>query len=786
MSAADEAVESLAGATMAEPVKNLVVSLLAQHGQASPAPAKSPADAGRVFVTSISVEGFRGIGPSATLPLEPRPGLTLVVGPNGCGKSTFAEAAERALTGTTVRWRGVAGDARANWRNVHHEHRARVAVSLRGSHDAVDSTIAVEWGVNEEFDVQRRTIEPVGAQAGVVERWLGGLESFPPLLPYAALDAVVSGTASALFDAFDSLLGLADLERAVKDAGVQESAATALLATEKGAREEAVGACRASGDADLVALAELIATRGSDANAIAERVVNLRGATSNREVDTYATLDLVDQRAVLAAAERLETVRAEVASLANAQASRAEGLADLLAVALRVHSTGESVPCPVCRQGTLDDAWRQGAVTQVDQLREEFGQLEFARMADRDAVAALEAELPSVARLRPIDGVPAAAELLARCGALANALRAGEGPSQLVDRFVEVATLVEACRSQANERRDDRARRAAPCAEAVARWSAEARAAAGAAEAKKTSTAAKKWLRGEIQRLRDVRLTAISEHTHSIWTRLRQTSTIELGPLELLSSGTQRKLGLRCLADGRPAMARSVLSQGELHALALALFLPRALHPDSSFGFVLIDDPVQALDQLKVDGLAEVLADVAKTHQVIVFTHDGRLPDAIDRLGLPATVLEVSRGAESTVAVTRGGDAVSRALDEAGALASDTKLTTELALVAIAASCQAAVEASALRAFRRHPRVKGLTPAELDAAIDTASTTWDTVSLGLHGEVRTSTAAGVESRSRKVIGTLRSSTHEQLTGWTPRDLVNETRRAIRELFGDGR
>lgn len=786
MSAADEAVASLAVATVAEPVKNLVLSLLAEHGQAAPAASSAPADGGRVFVTGISIEGFRGIGPPATLSLDARPGLILVVGPNGCGKSTFAEGAERALTGTTVRWDGAGGDARANWRNVHHEQRAKVAISLRGAQDGVDSTIAVEWGANDQFDVARRTIKPAGAQVAVVERWLAALEVFPPLLPYAALDAVVSGTASALFDAFDGLLGLADLERAVKAVGVHESVATALLDTEKRAQEEAGAACRASGIADLVALADEIAARDADADAISARVLDRQGSTSDRDVDAYAAIDVVDQRAVLAAAERLERARAEVASLASAQASRAAGLADLLVAALRVHSAGVSVPCPVCRQGTLDDAWRQGAVTQVDQLREELGQLDLARTADREAVAALEAELPSVARLRPIDEVPAGVDLLAGRAALAQALRAGVEPSHLVDHFVEVAALVDACRSQANERRDDRARLSGPCIEAVARWSTAWDAANGAAAAKKTAVAAKKWLRGEIQRLRDVRLTVISEHTQRIWGRLRQTSTIELGPLELLSSGTQRKLGLRCLADGRPAMARSVLSQGELHALALALFLPRALHPDSPFGFVLIDDPVQALDQLKVDGLAEVLADVARTHQVIVFTHDGRLPEAVERLGLPATVLEVSRGAESTVAVTLGGDAVSRALDEAGALASDTKLTTELALVAIAASCQAAVEASALRAFRRHPRVKGLTLDELDAAIDTASTTWDTVSLGLHGEVRTSTAAGVESRARKVIGTLRSSTHEQLTGWTPRDLVNETRRAIRELFGDGR
>src|SRR3712207_8206787 len=40
----------------------------------------------------------------STLSLQPRPGLTVVVGRNGSGKSSFAEALELLMTGTTKRW----------------------------------------------------------------------------------------------------------------------------------------------------------------------------------------------------------------------------------------------------------------------------------------------------------------------------------------------------------------------------------------------------------------------------------------------------------------------------------------------------------------------------------------------------------------------------------------------------------------------------------------------------------------------------------------------------------
>jgi hypothetical protein len=80
-----------------------------------------------VYLASITVEGFRGVGPATTLKFRPGPGLTLVVGRNGSGKSSFAEGIEYLLTGRNYRWEKRPKVWESGWRNLHKSD----AVSLK-------------------------------------------------------------------------------------------------------------------------------------------------------------------------------------------------------------------------------------------------------------------------------------------------------------------------------------------------------------------------------------------------------------------------------------------------------------------------------------------------------------------------------------------------------------------------------------------------------------------------------------------------------------------------------
>ncbi|MGW0180627.1 AAA family ATPase, partial [Nocardia sp. NPDC003345] len=165
-----------------------------------------------IFLRAIRVRGFRGIGPETVLELPDGPGLTVVTGRNGSGKSSFAEAAELALTGGNRRWDGRSSAWREGWRNLHHTGPVRVELELRGD-GGEPLTVAREWSAEDALPgggwTQRRG---AGPPAGFARTdWAVPLELYRPFLSYSELGALVDGKPSELFDALHQLLGLDEL-----------------------------------------------------------------------------------------------------------------------------------------------------------------------------------------------------------------------------------------------------------------------------------------------------------------------------------------------------------------------------------------------------------------------------------------------------------------------------------------------------------------------------------------------------------------------------------------------
>ena len=164
------------------------------------------------------------------------------------------------------------------------------------------------------------------------------------------------------------------------------------------------------------------------------------------------------------------------------------------------------------------------------------------------------------------------------------------------------------------------------------------------------------------------------------------------------------------------------MSQGEVNALALSIFLPRATLAASPFRFLVIDDPVQAMDPAKVDGLASVLDEVSRTRQVIVFTHDDRLTEAVRGWTSPRTSSKSPAGQDPWWKSGARSTRSNGQLKDARALCADKVLPDDVAARVVPGLCRIAVEAAFTEAIRRKQLRAGRRHADVEDAIEAADT----------------------------------------------------------------
>ena len=150
----------------------------------------------------------------------------------------------------------------------------------------------------------------------------------------------------------------------------------------------------------------------------------------------------------------------------------------------------------------------------------------------------------------------------------------------------------------------------------------------------------------------------------------------------------------------------------------------------------------------KVDGLACVFSTVAQERQVVVFTHDERLPESVRRLQIPAHVIEVVRRLGSQVACRTIRDPVSQYLSDARALVHTDGLPAGAAARAVPLFCRLAMEAACADSFRRR-RIGGGEPhTDTDEMLNAARTLMAKLALALFDDAaRTGEVPGRINRS---------------------------------------
>lgn len=776
------------------------------HGTARPSrPTSGGSDAAvpeppGAYLRSITVEGFRGIGPAATLMLATGPGLTLVVGRNGSGKSSFAEGLEVLLTGGNKRWDGRSAVWKDGWRCLH-----RPSPCAVGAEFAVEAlgTVTVErkWDETVALDASTAWFQAKGASRQPYEQlgWHAAVRIHRPLLPYTELGAVFDRP-SEIHDALVEVLGLGEFDAVQKTLQSARKSREAIVST-AGARLTGIlprvrAAAEASGDQRGVAAARALAGKKPDLDAL-RQALDDRGASSSDEGVTLlrqAAMQVPEppREAVAAAACELREAAASVEQSRDTDAGRARALAKLLDEALRYHAAHASGDCPVCgTSDALDDGWRDGTSAALADLRARAEAAERAHVRlDRATTAAHGLVRVSSAAVAPVAamGIASAAPALAvveqwnRGSAIADPVALAAHLEQHVDAL---ASSLDAFRADVQAELSRREDLWQPIATELRDWVPQALAAADAQAQVADLKKAESWFKGVQADMRAERFRPIADRAKAIWKQLRQQSNVELEDVALKGAATQRSVALDVTVDGVPGAALGVMSQGELNALALSLFMPRASLLESPFRFMVIDDPVQSMDPSRVDGLARALHEAARTRQVVVFTHDDRLPAAVRHLQIPATVNEVTRRPGSVVDTRELKSPVQRYFDDAMAIVKTESLPPEVQRRLVPGFCRSGVEAACLAVVRRRRLKVGAAHYDIEVLIDDADSLRKKLALALFddeeraGEV----GRGLNNRwrgSEAVFRALNEGAHGDYDGGLER-LARDAERLAKEL-----
>lgn len=692
----------------------------------------------RAFLESVAVTGFRGIGPTSTLALRPGPGLTLVVGRNGSGKSSFAEALEFAMTGDSLRWAGKSLDWKNGWRNLHAQDDPAITVELRVDGEREPRTVRVNWSSAKlESAKTAVTVPGYGRQDLDSLGWSDAVKTFRPFLPYKELSTISEGRPIDRYNALAPMLGMEALQTPIENLRQARLSAERQRTEAEDHVSQVTELLRESPDKRASTAMEAL-SGAWDLERIEALVTGTDPASAQREglLATLEQLPSPDLDRVAVAASDLREAAERQEALRGSDAERAEKLAALLEAAVDMHEQHGDADCPVCgRDNGLHSERVADLKGEIERLRSEAGEV---LDAGRAMLHAQRSAREAIGTMPPVLGAAAATDIGVDVSAPVAAWQAWiDAPDTPIDLAahlesvcLQVQDATDTVRAAAATRRRRLADQWRPMAESLAEVLPIAHKGLSAAQRVTPLRSAENWLKRCEAAIRDERFDSVKAQVADVWETLAVGSNVMLEDVRL----GNKKVVMDVTVDGDSSVALGVMSQGELHALALSLFIPRVKFEASPFGFAILDDPVQAMDPVRVDGLARVLHSLAQTRQVVVFTHDDRLPTAVRRLQIPATILLVTRRPKSRVELKASLDPLQAAIEDARAVEFSGGLPEEVSRRVVPNLCRQAIEAACLESGRRRLLRIGMGLDECETRWTDAPRLLPRIAIALYGD----------------------------------------------------
>lgn len=590
-----------------------------------------PAIGHRWALTKVRISGYQGVGTGIPLEVDfdPMPGITILHGPNGAGKSSITDAIETALLGAPRK--PVVTDTGGSsplWERVHTNRdadEAEVELSLVCKGESLTITCKLDkmgQPIGHSCRISSQNAERSIELAKTT--WKSAVAGHRPIFAYAAVERQVQ-RAKDLQAFLESLLAFGGCFDIFKQAVEVDAAAS------KSSKQE--------WDRALASAQSAVNNVDQERNTSGSRVLQplIWPAVTDDPDQWLSGQGLADTGSAVQEItddhlNRLVTAASEAKAAVNQLREHEQSLLARLAIPLRqLHKAAEDLDspgtvCPVCQTSNVE--WLTSLTSSITDLAS-LSEIESEAMSKintlRDTVERDLTAIHNVVR-GDVQGSDAILSGQNEGDMFLAAVRSeGARPGSAVRRALgelsawveseDLVSLVAQAEKASDRLRQWRLARRERVDAFISTW----RRVRISASDHATWESATKCLRKLESTLRDERTEALKAKTDRRVQRLLADAGLTVRSIRV--QGT--KASIEIADQEQKAMTLAMLSAGQRNALLLAPSL--AVAGPGPFVFLILDDPVHAFDQVRVDLVASMLAEMARDRRIIVLTHDERL-----------------------------------------------------------------------------------------------------------------------------------------------------------------
>lgn len=624
-------------------------------------------------IESVSIMGYRGIGNEDPLELgfDPRPGITVLHGLNGAGKSSISDAIEIGLTGKIpASTEGKAGRA-ALWDPVHlarGAESARIEVTLVSDGNRLLLTTLVDSTGNVQTHEAELSSVAGKRKIALDSFWHDALASHQPVFAYASLERRVQ-LSKDLAEYFEGLLALGGSFTTLEMDIVERADRS----------KQAFDRWRSAKDDAMKYLSDIdeVHSSGGIENClkpVREPLLSenpdewLRDEGLLQDGTTLSPLPGDSRERLRKAALR---ARAAIDAFDETRMTSEQSLSTALEL-LHSEATGrciDSGACPVCASPGMN--WRKTLSATVARNRH-VTKLQSTVQAETENLAEIAGDLlVSVVRVcegtSPDDSIWPLKSTAKTLTTEFLRLRETSHPAQLsvltatmalcswlISKDAQVLIGEAVARSDATRQWNIARTKAVEAFVTV--WRSD-----GAFAVESIGwTETKRRLEDLRRHLRKRRSVTLEGRAGSRIKDLLSDAGLRLEGISVQSS----KATIELVDKDDNKIDLGMLSAGQRNAVLLAPLL--ASVDAGPFGFLVLDDPVHAFDELRIDRLAESLSQIASSRRIIVLTHDERLKEYLVARAVDYDTRLVGRTQSGAVEVSNSNQFWHELLTDAG------------------------------------------------------------------------------------------------------------------------